>query len=51
MTGRLTTDGMKTPHALRVGVRWLLFTLFTMPWDMFFRAMVTPADCPSTHLA
>ena len=36
ITGRLTTDGMKMPQALLVGVRWLRLTLFTMPCDMFF---------------
>ncbi len=32
------------PQVLCVGVRWLRFTLFTMPCDMFFNATVTPAD-------
>src|SRR5690242_3974599 len=44
ITGNRTTEGMKTPQAFEVGVRWLRFTLLTMPWDMFFKAMVTPAD-------
>src|SRR5262249_20679690 len=50
ITGRLTTDGMNMPHAFAVGVRWLRFTLFTMPCDMFLSAIVTPADwwCFST---
>src|ERR1700682_2604049 len=50
MMGKLTTDGMKTPQAFEVGVKWLRFTLFERPWDMFFSAMVTPADwwCFST---
>jgi hypothetical protein len=35
---------MKMPQALAVDVRWLRFTLFTRPRDMFLSAIVTPAD-------
>src|SRR5262245_31614343 len=44
IVGMATTVGMKVLQALVAGVAWLRATLFTSPWDRFFRARVTPAE-------